>query len=273
MITHVLTPRSFYYRAWALLVACWILLYLVANPAGAGQSAANAPGRISGPPEAQLVLSRMKAALGGENRLGGVRTLLIRGSNIYSGSPPSATPFTCRILLPDAFQEVLEKYSYAFTVIGENFWRRPALPPHLDSPGTRRNVIQHFSELCLIMLGRSPSQVAMSASIEKHSSGAVAKLKLTGDVTRTLEFDAQWRPHVLEHPVDMYSPGASIPLRTTRRLVVEKWAKISDIWFPVAMTVTYPPGAPSMATQFNEVRVNEGVSRGDFLAPSSDGKK
>lgn len=236
-------------------------------------SASKAPGNISGPADAQNVLARMRAALGGEARLGAVRTLLITGANYsqnnMAGARNSERRFTRRMMLPDAFQERLEDLSVTFTVVGDRFWRRPLLPVAGTDAGAHREKLQLFTELCLVMLVRSPTQVAMSASMDKAAAPGTAKLLFTGDVARTLELDAQWRPHVLEHPVDVYSPAATVPFRTTRRLTIEEWNQAGGIWFPATMSIAILPRSPSTRVTFRSVRVNEGVSRSDFLPPMS----
>jgi hypothetical protein len=212
----------------------------------------------------------MREALGGESRLNEIRTLLIRGSNTYSDN--SVTRFTYRISLPNAYQEFLERQSITFTVIDDKFWRFPAFPPSVDPAGPHGSVVSRFADWCLLMLGRASSQVAMSASVEKGGSGR-PRLILTGDVTRTLELDAHWRPRVLENPVDMYSPGDRVPVPKTRRLVIEKWAQNSGIWFPAEMSIAFLPRPPSVKIRFSEIQVNEGVNRSDFAAPSITTKK
>lgn len=224
---------------------------------------------ISGPEDARALLAKMRETLGGEARLAAVRTLLIKGVDELldaDGRVCSRQAFTRKVLMPDGFQNTLDDLACSFTILGSRFWRKPPLQHRFDADA-KRNLLRDFAELCLLMLVRSPAQVSMSAAVEKVPPTGNGRLVFTGDIVRTLELDADRRPHVLEHLVDMYSAGATVPFRTTRRVVIESWAQTNGIWFPATMS-TAISSRPSIRTTLSEVRVNEGVTSRDFIAPS-----
>lgn len=260
-------------RLGSLMLVLTAVLWILINIADSvmAQSDGVSSGKIAGPPEVQAILSRMRIALGGESKFDAVKTLLIRGVDIYR-SPLSEQPFAYRILLPDAFQHSMETQNLVFTVVGNEFWRKPPWNVAAMSVDDARRVkIELFTDLCLIFLGRSSGQVAISASVDKGAPPGVTRLILAGDMKRTLELDPQWRPRVFERPTVVYTSEGE-ERHTTLRRVIEKWTQSSDMWFPAVMSEAALPDPPR-TIRFDDIKVNEGVSKSEFIAPVETKKK
>jgi len=238
-----------------------ISVYIILNLTVGSVAAQNNTGKIDGPPEVQSVLKHMRTALGGEEKLGAIKTIFIRTIDVY-GPPIGEQPIIHRISLPDAYQYSLENRDVTFTVTGKEFWRKPGWEM-ADTP--RSLIIRRFTNMCLLLLGQSSGLVAMSASIDKEAPAGITRLILTGDVKRSLELDSEWRPRVLEHPIDIYDFSGSVR-HTTMRSVVEKWNQKSGLWSPALISEAALPDAPK-TIRFDEILVNERVSNSDFTAP------
>jgi hypothetical protein len=223
-------------------------------------------GRIEGSAKALAVVDKVRAALGGADRLAAVRSLLIEGTS-------RGEAFTYRLLLPDRFQHVLP--GYTFTVSGsESYWQRPD-PGETVKAEARLRKIALFAEQSLTLLMRTPSSVPIKASLPKPMNAGGLELFFSGPngFGRLMFIDPfTFRPKGYLYAVSVTGAECTddgpVPIdlgKGTMRYTFDEFGQVGGIWFPMRLTLEMTGGGRTSAFQIEQtIRVNEGVSADAF---------
>jgi hypothetical protein len=170
-------------------------------------------------------------------------------------------PLTFRILLPNRFQQVGLRNT--FTVDDADYWQVPQ-PTEEVRKEARNRMIGWFAEHCAVLLLRAPAQMPLKATLVKGVDASETTILLQGPegFTRRIELD----PRTMRPRGFTDSASTTLDVRPplgSRRVVFTEFTQVSGIWFPTRMTEDM--GRSPVVIEFRSIRVNEGVSRADFL--------
>lgn len=202
--------------------------------------------------QANQMLEKAVASIGGQPRIDRVKTLLIEATR--RGSDGVESPLMYRMMLPDRFQEVS---SMTYTINGESYWQTPETTEQ-NRAMAKTAKTRTFVELALAMLLRSPALI----SVDAEAAGSTGLVFRWGDRTMNMEFDpATHRPISFSHQGRLIRDGVAEPVVRTVRL--EDYRTVAGVAFPFRWRETF--GSAEFTTQVSKLLVNSGVSPADFL--------
>jgi hypothetical protein len=223
------------------------------------QAAGGATQDIGGSREVTDLIRRVQNALGGQRRLLGVRSLLIDARRVMPDGRED--PYTYRVLLPDRYQELRGRL--IFTLEGPSFWQSPSRSEKTNELA-RTNTLSWFAEMCTALLLRAPSQMPISATLDRCDTDQVLCLALVGPsgFNRTLEIDARsYLPRGFSQRAQA-SLGDGAQTTVLRQVKMDAFQQIEGIRFPVKMTESW--GGTVARIEYRSIRVNQGVDASDF---------
>jgi hypothetical protein len=235
-----------------LCVAVWLAL-----PLPAGLVDASGKTFIDAPADAQAVLDRARAHMGGAARLTSVTTLRLEG--VRALRTGEQFPFVDRLLFPDRFQT---EGLVTHTIDGAAYWQRPAVTDESVRTNALRNMKRRFTEQSLLCLLRAPAIMPLRARIQSRT-GSTVTLSFEGPdgFQRSIVFDAgTGLPVELFHDGTLTQSGVSTPMQ--RRLSIESRAEHKGIQVPTRFREAI--GTVMAQITVTQVVVDGGVARGDF---------
>jgi hypothetical protein len=229
-------------------------------------------GGIEATKAVHAVLVKVRNALGGDERLLGVKSLVVEGDR-------NGTFLSCRILLPDRIQWKND-VDMTFTLDGASHYFQ--VPNANDAMMTmaKKNTIKTFVTQSITLLVRAPSILKVRATLSKtdRPGTLVVMFATDGGFAIQLEVDSSTFVPKAYSIVDGYTetgrdePGGvsgaiEAVTSATRRVTFDEYRTVAGIRFPTVMTdtITVQDGRVfTVPLRHSVVRVNEGVTAADF---------
>jgi hypothetical protein len=211
------------------------------------------------------VLVKMRDALGGNQRLLDVKSLLVEGDR-------NGTFLSYRILWPDRIQWKND-IDITFTLDGAS--RYFQVPERNEAIMTmaKKNTIKTFVTQSITLLVRAPSILKVRATLPKTNRPGTFLVMFTtaGGFAIQLEVDSTTFVPKAYSYVDNLTEGVcdepEVVTSATRRVTFDEYQTVAGIRFPAVMTdtISTPDGRTfPVAMRHSVVRVNEGVTEADF---------
>ncbi|RPH55360.1 MAG: hypothetical protein EHM89_17260 [Acidobacteria bacterium] len=224
-------------------------------------------GGIEATRDVQAVLAKMREALGGNQRLLDVKSLVVEGDR--DGSFLSR-----RILLPDRIQSKNAGASVinTFTLDGARYSQVPERD-EATMAGAKKNTIKEFVTQSIVLLVRAPSVLKVRATLPKsgRAGALIVMFTSTGGFAVQVEVDpTTYTPQAYSYIGNLTEENCDEPpvvTSATRRVTFDEYRTFAGIRFPVVMTdtITTPDGrAFPVPLRHSVIRVNEGVTEADF---------
>jgi hypothetical protein len=224
-----LSNARLHFAGYAFFWAAWL-----AVPPPAGIVEASDKTFVDASADAQGVLERARARMGGSRRLNNVSTLRLEGvRTLRSGEQ---FPFVDRLLFPDRYRT--EKSVVTHSIDGAAFWQRPDPADESVRTNALRNVKRRFTEQTLLYLLRAPGIMPLRARIQSRTASTVT-LSFEGpdEFQRSMIFDSgTGLPLELFHSGTLTKDGVSATAE--RRLWIESRSEHNGIQVPTKIRET-----------------------------------
>jgi len=212
---------------------------------------------VKGSQDALAILNRVRST----GHLNEVRSLILDGEfTTPDGLLPSETnPIALKFLLPDAIQETSRQFStsYVFSLAGRDFWQKPS---STSVETTRLNKTRVFADWSLLLLGRAPAQLPVTATVADKGRDTAVLVFTAPDYSRRAAFDLKtWRPVMIEY---LYKDSGGQQARF--RLTVSEFATLSNHVLPRVIMRSFRDGDAATKIVFKTILVNRDVSPKDF---------
>jgi hypothetical protein len=232
---------------------------LLTLPLPAGSIEASDKTFIDAPADAQAVLERARARMGGSRRLNSVSTLRIEGVRALPSGEPQT--FVDRLLFPDRYKT---ESVVTHSIDGSVFWQRPEPTNESMRTNALRNVKRRFTEQSLLYLLRAPGIMPLNARIQARTASTVT-LTFEGpdQFQRSIVFDSgTGLPLELFHEGTLTNSGGSSTVE--RRLSIESRSEQNGIQVPTEFRETI--GTVVARITVAQVVVDGSVTLRDFRA-------
>lgn len=218
---------------------------------------------IAGAPDVLAVLAKVREALGGRERLDAVRTMSVKGTTTFGKE--ASTPFTQLFLIPNRFQERLERVTY--TVDDVDYWQVPEPSAQVLSEARRRKMFAFTTQVLMFLL-RAPAQMPLRATLQNGTPSEYLGVTFDGPqgFSRLVEIDARsMRLRAIESTAVLAEGGAE--RRGTSRTLIENYARVGAIDFPLRTRTRMAGTDLDVTTNYTAIVVDRDVAVADFQRP------
>jgi len=223
-------------------------------------------GGIEATRDVHAVLAKMRDALGGNQRLLDVKSLVVEGDR-------DGSLLSHRLLLPDRIQSKNgTSVINTFTLDGARYSQVPERDEAAMAVA-KKSTIREFVIQSIVLLVRAPSVLKVRATLPKSGRAGtfIVMFTTTGGFAVQVEVDATtYTPQAYSYVGKLTEGTCDEPpvvTSATRRVTFDEYRTFAGIRFPVAMTdtITTPDGrAFPVPLRHSVIRVNEGVTEADF---------